>query len=197
MRARYYNVSIMRFINQDVVHGNLSDSQSLNRFAYVEGNPINFLDPFGLEKWRSAYYLEHELFDGWQTALMWVDLGATIGLKVPWGPFNYFCKLLLIASSSLEVVFYTIDAILYLSDLIDAIEQRNSVGIIESVVGLFSSVSAGYFAASGLNNLNKVFKYPIEMGIEKAGDLLIRYIFNIYKIEYDETKEFLYEEGCL
>ena len=52
MRARYYNVSIMRFINQDVVHGNLSDSQSLNRFAYVEGNPINFLDPFGLCKWE-------------------------------------------------------------------------------------------------------------------------------------------------
>ncbi|MCM1162486.1 MAG: RHS repeat-associated core domain-containing protein, partial [Roseburia sp.] len=50
MRARYYNVSIKRFINQDVVTGNIAESQSLNRYAYVEGNPVSYLDPFGLER---------------------------------------------------------------------------------------------------------------------------------------------------
>ena len=50
MRARYYNVSIKRFINQDIVTGNFAESQSLNRYAYVEGNPVSYLDPFGLEK---------------------------------------------------------------------------------------------------------------------------------------------------
>ncbi|MBD5542812.1 MAG: RHS repeat-associated core domain-containing protein [Lachnospiraceae bacterium] len=49
MRARYYNVSIKRFINQDVVTGSIAESQSLNRYAYVEGNPVSYLDPFGLE----------------------------------------------------------------------------------------------------------------------------------------------------
>ncbi len=49
MRARYYNVSIKRFINQDVVTGSIAESQSLNRYAYVEGNPVNYFDPFGLE----------------------------------------------------------------------------------------------------------------------------------------------------
>ena len=48
MRARYYNVSIKRFINRDVVTGSISNSQSLNRYSYVQGNPINLLDPFGL-----------------------------------------------------------------------------------------------------------------------------------------------------
>ncbi|MBD5466221.1 MAG: PKD domain-containing protein, partial [Lachnospiraceae bacterium] len=48
MRARYYNVSIKRFINQDVVTGNIAESQSLNRYSYVEGNPVSYLDPFGL-----------------------------------------------------------------------------------------------------------------------------------------------------
>ncbi len=48
MRARYYNVNIKRFINQDVVHGSISASQSLNRYSYVQGNPIKLTDPFGL-----------------------------------------------------------------------------------------------------------------------------------------------------
>ena len=50
MRARYYNVSIKRFINQDVVTGSIAESQSLNRYAYVEGNPVSYLDPLGLER---------------------------------------------------------------------------------------------------------------------------------------------------
>ncbi|MBR1691898.1 MAG: hypothetical protein IJ711_03890, partial [Lachnospiraceae bacterium] len=48
MRARYYDISIKRFINQDVVTGSIGSSKSLNRYAYVEGNPISYLDPFGL-----------------------------------------------------------------------------------------------------------------------------------------------------
>ena len=50
MRARYYNTDILRFMNQDILVGSIGDSQSLNRYAYVEGNPVSFLDPFGLEK---------------------------------------------------------------------------------------------------------------------------------------------------
>jgi len=37
MRARYYNVSIKRFINQDIVNGSITNSQSLNKFSYVQG----------------------------------------------------------------------------------------------------------------------------------------------------------------
>ena len=57
MRARYYNPEIKRFINQDVVIGSIADSPSLNRYAYVEGNPISLVDPFGLSPgvdWRGA-----------------------------------------------------------------------------------------------------------------------------------------------
>lgn len=49
MRARYYNPEIKRFINQDTLLGSISDSTSLNRFSYVNGNPISLVDPFGLE----------------------------------------------------------------------------------------------------------------------------------------------------
>ena len=51
MRARYYSPDMRRFINTDIIHGKISDSTSLNRYAYVNGNPVSFTDPFGLAKW--------------------------------------------------------------------------------------------------------------------------------------------------
>ena len=48
MRARYYDQDIKRFINRDVVSGSISNSQSLNRYSYVQGNPVSLTDPFGL-----------------------------------------------------------------------------------------------------------------------------------------------------
>lgn len=48
MRARYYSPAIRRFINSDILHGEISDSTSLNRYSYVNGNPVSFVDPFGL-----------------------------------------------------------------------------------------------------------------------------------------------------
>ncbi|MDQ2085630.1 PKD domain-containing protein [Herbivorax sp. ANBcel31] len=48
MRARYYNPEIKRFINQDVLQGNIMDGRSLNRYAYANGSPISLVDPFGL-----------------------------------------------------------------------------------------------------------------------------------------------------
>lgn len=40
--------NLMRFINQDIVTGDISNSNSLNRYTYVEGNPATMIDPFGL-----------------------------------------------------------------------------------------------------------------------------------------------------
>ena len=56
MRARYYNPQIKRFINQDVLIGNIANSSSLNRYSYVEGNPISYTDPFGLSPMTQAIH---------------------------------------------------------------------------------------------------------------------------------------------
>ena len=48
MRARYYNTDIKRFISRDIVSGDITNSQSLNRYCYVQGNPLSYIDPFGL-----------------------------------------------------------------------------------------------------------------------------------------------------
>ena len=50
MRARYYNPVIRRFVNQDVLLGNINPAISLNRFAFANANPIDGFDPLGLEQ---------------------------------------------------------------------------------------------------------------------------------------------------
>ena len=52
MRARYYSPEMKRFVNADVVAGSISNAVTLNRFAYANGNPVSFVDPFGLEAGR-------------------------------------------------------------------------------------------------------------------------------------------------
>ena len=63
MRARYYNPEIKRFINQDVVVGTITESPTLNRYAYVNGNPISLTDPFGLSPVINWASLGHMLLD--------------------------------------------------------------------------------------------------------------------------------------
>ena len=53
MRARYYSPAMKRFINADVIVGAISNAITLNRFAYANGNPVSFVDPFGLSVFDS------------------------------------------------------------------------------------------------------------------------------------------------
>ena len=103
MRARYYSPVMKRFVNADILHGTISDSTSLNRYSYVNGNPVSFVDPFGLASdykgptsLEAAYMAQHiynateehinvnlgEKFGGWILVGIY-DPGFTdIGLKV-------------------------------------------------------------------------------------------------------------------
>ncbi len=54
MRARFYSPVVKRFVNMDVLLGNVSEGQ---RYAFVTGRPVNLVDPWGLsakDMWDGA-----------------------------------------------------------------------------------------------------------------------------------------------
>ena len=52
MRARYYSPDLKRFVNMDIIAGEITDPVTLNRYAYANGNPVSNIDPFGLSAER-------------------------------------------------------------------------------------------------------------------------------------------------
>jgi RHS repeat-associated protein len=47
LRARYYNPALGRFLTQDSLIPDVTNSQALNPYAYVYNDPINLVDPSG------------------------------------------------------------------------------------------------------------------------------------------------------
>lgn len=62
MRARYYTPGMGRFLTKDTWDGDYSSPLTLNKWNYVNGNPINYVDPSGhisckdvISSWRPIF----------------------------------------------------------------------------------------------------------------------------------------------
>ena len=64
MRASYYNPYICRFLNPDLS----GFSGGLNFFAYANGNPVSYLDPFGLWTWTQTFGVLRTIGGGFEAA---------------------------------------------------------------------------------------------------------------------------------
>ncbi|SDF48017.1 RHS repeat-associated core domain-containing protein [Paenibacillus sp. cl6col] len=47
LRARWYDPSVGRFINEDTYEGELGNPLTLNLYTYVQNNPLKYIDPSG------------------------------------------------------------------------------------------------------------------------------------------------------
>jgi RHS repeat-associated protein len=85
-RTRFYDPAIGRFNKKDLLFGRMHFPLSLNKYTYVEGNPINYFDPFGLARIGSRP-LDIDpgvLYDGTNNPVrhdhIWFDDGRNIGI---------------------------------------------------------------------------------------------------------------------
>ncbi|MDA8163109.1 MAG: RHS repeat-associated core domain-containing protein [Desulfobacteraceae bacterium] len=53
--ARYYDPALSRFISADIFVQSPYDPQSLNRYSYVDNNPILYIDPTGRFTWKHPF----------------------------------------------------------------------------------------------------------------------------------------------
>jgi RHS repeat-associated protein len=81
MRARYYAAGIGRFLSMDQVAGSAGDARSLNRFAFVMGNPASNIDPSGLFSIQSEIASLNGTLDNRKKMLASIDskLGSATG----------------------------------------------------------------------------------------------------------------------
>ena len=89
MHARHYNPQLGRFLQIDPLAGSVSAPQSLNRYAYVASNPINYTDPSGMLRmaWDCGYKEDPPhttvIAGGVQVNTTWVVFGCTGGGQGP------------------------------------------------------------------------------------------------------------------
>lgn len=91
LKTRYYNPQLMRFMNRDTVAGSVTDSQSLNRFSYVEGNPLTYVDLNGQARtWLTSYDGLHGVLDalGFIPVLGNATAMLSIGLDLATGHYD-------------------------------------------------------------------------------------------------------------
>ncbi len=72
---RFDSTRLGRFLTPDPVGGSLLNPQSLNRYSYVRNNPINFVDPFGLECQIDGFNVPCEI-------LSHIDMESVLGISV-------------------------------------------------------------------------------------------------------------------
>jgi RHS repeat-associated protein len=82
--ARYYNSRLGRFMSADPLDGDITDPQTLNHYAYVRNNPLNLIDPSGMDPEGPIDSGLDWLFGcGWMALLGNVDCGG--GFSAPSG----------------------------------------------------------------------------------------------------------------
>ena len=97
LRARYYNPADGRFQSRDTWGGDVNHPMSMNRWTYVEGNPINSIDPSGyitekeskradflVEKLNNVYNIQIEKDWGYLNDLFYVDPSIRTWTNCQW-----------------------------------------------------------------------------------------------------------------
>jgi uncharacterized protein RhaS with RHS repeats len=88
MRVRYYDYSLGRFISEDPLG---FDGGDVNLYAYVLNNPVNFIDPNGLDAYAYNIAIQIPLVGGFELGIVEFmgpgiqnyDIGGYVSFKRP------------------------------------------------------------------------------------------------------------------
>jgi len=88
LRARYMDPGTGRFISRDTWAGDYNNPMSLNKWMYVEGNPVNYTDPLGYWRWwltgSRYHFLIEQFYEGFPT-----NSSKQLEYPIPGTPFRH------------------------------------------------------------------------------------------------------------
>ena len=146
MRARYYSPELRRFINADILAGDIANAVTLNRYAYANANPVSLIDPKGLSAERVRYPLKSK-------SERWMDL------------YNY-------TTFDLRSLFRT--DLLEAFEVLTAYGLAE--GIIDLVIGAsqdengYYYISQDYWQSAEYVGYNSLYDYLFSIGAGIAGE---------------------------
>ena len=147
LKTRYYNPQLMRFMNRDTVAGSVTDSQSLNRFSYVEGNPLTYVDLNGQARTWLNHYGE-QLF-------IYTELGlAGLGMI----PVLSDATNIIMMGMDLAVGDYSGVAL----DAVGLVPYANDVSNSAKIARLSAKLDKTASTAEKVNVAEKTIKYPTD-----------------------------------
>jgi RHS repeat-associated protein len=179
---RYHVNRLGRFNAPDQVLGRISNPQRLNRYAYVMNNPINMVDPHGLDMWDWQQDLIHKLhggsglgvnpnaFGGGTFGYTWDDaLRASMGEDVagPWAGGLWFDSMTGqwgVDTSSWSVAYEFVVSVEYQG----FIYETDRIGSWDAAVAIAVQVGA-MIAADQAARWNKVMRALAAAGMPEAG----------------------------
>ena len=150
MRARYYNPDIKRFINQDIKVGDIGSSQSLNRYAYCEGNPVSMVDPFGLCGEDANDQGEKSKYQWLHNALDWAGLvfdGADIVNGILYAAEGDYVNAAISFACGIPAVGNIVAGVAKTSKVAKAMKTANKIADMCKSVGKAGNTAAGMKAA--------------------------------------------------
>ena len=150
MRARYYNSDIKRFINQDIKVGDIGSSQSLNRYAYCEGNPVSMVDPFGLCGEDANDQGEKSKYQWLHNALDWAGLvfdGADIVNGILYAAEGDYVNAAISFACGIPAVGNIVAGVAKTSKVAKAMKTANKIADMCKSIGKAGNTAAGMKAA--------------------------------------------------
>ena len=144
----------------NMTYGPLNGSKSLNRYAYMEGNPVSYLDPFGLSKMDTSGLHSGIGMESLSIALI-VFAAFTYGVATPF-------VLMVASEAQLALTYVEIEAYLY--DLENASSNTEEVNEKTGLISIAVSVSFSFLPFDN-DMISAIVDLVWNMALQRAAEL--------------------------